>query len=360
MSDLLATPLMQWHIDAGAKMAPFGGWNMPIQYEGIIVEHQHTRSEAGIFDICHMGEFFLKGEGAKDALAKLVTHDLETLKPQRCRYGFLLNPKGGVLDDLIVYCLGEDEYMLVVNASTCPHDFEVLAAGLKAPLEFVNRSSEIGKIDLQGPKSIEVAERLLGMPLRDLPYFANRKITWGGYDVLISRTGYTGELGYEFYLPWNATEEMWQALLKDPVVKPVGLGARDTLRLEVGLPLYGHEMDEDHNPTEAGYEMMLKSEAAYCGKGFDREVRERLVALNMEGRRAARQGDPVLLDGEEVGRVTSGSFGPSVGHAIALAYVKADKADSPDFQVKGTLACLNATRTDLPFYKNGTARVKLS
>ena len=360
MSDLLATPLMQWHIDAGAKMAPFGGWNMPIQYEGIIIEHQHTRTQAGIFDICHMGEFFLKGQGAKNALAKLVTHDLETLKPQRCRYGFLLNPKGGVLDDLIVYCLGEDDYMLVVNASTCPRDFEVLSAGLKAPLEFVNRSSEIGKIDLQGPKSIDVAEQLLNMPLRDLPYFANRKITWNGHDVLISRTGYTGELGYEFYLPWTATEDMWKALLKNPLVKPVGLGARDTLRLEVGLPLYGHEMDEDHNPTEAGYDMMLKSEANYCGKGFDREVREKLIALNMEGRRAARQGDPVLLNGQEVGRVTSGSFGPSVGQAIALAYVKAAVAEGTEFEIKGALALLKATRTDLPFYKNGTARVKLS
>ena len=153
---------------------------------------------------------------------------------------------------------------------------------------------------------------------------------------------------------------MWTELLKDPLVKPVGLGARDTLRLEVGLPLYGHELDEDHNPMEAGYEMMLKSEADYCGKAFVHEVRERLIGLNMEGRRAARQGDPVLLDGVEVGKVTSGSFGPSVGHAIALAYVKADKADGVNFEIKGALTSINATRTDLPFYKDGTARVKLA
>ena len=155
-------------------------------------------------------------------------------------------------------------------------------------------------------------------------------------------------------------EKFWTALVAHPLVKPVGLGARDTLRLEVGLPLYGHELDEKHTPAEAGYGVMLKSEAQYCGKGPDQQIRECLIGLNMDGRRTAREGDPVLVNGAEVGRITSGSFGPSVGHAIALAYVKADKAENEDFEVKGALTTLKAKRADLPFYKDGTARVKLA
>lgn len=360
MSDILLTPLNAWHRAHGAKMAPFAGWDMPIQYTGILAEHQHTREAAGIFDICHMGEFLLRGAGSREALSGAVTHNLETLKPGRCRYGFLLNEQGGVLDDLIVYCMGEDDYMLVVNGACTENDFSVLRSRLPASVELIDVSSKTAKLDLQGPESVNVLENVLGRSLRDLPYFAFITVEFEGAPLLVSRTGYTGELGYELYLPWEHAEALWNRVLEDPRVMPVGLGARDTLRLEVGLPLYGQDLDTAHTPAEAGYGGMLTSTADYAGKGHDREVRECLVPLLIPGRRAARHGDEVALPGGEVvGIITSGSFAPTLGQAIALAYIHKDHAAAPAFEVRTARTVLEATRGSLPFYAGGTARKKL-
>jgi len=360
LSDLLLTPLNAWHRAQGAKMAPFAGWDMPIQYEGILAEHQHTRTHVALFDICHMGEFALRGPGAKQALARAVTHNLETLKPGRCRYGFLLNEAGCVLDDLIVYCLAEDDYMLVVNGACIASDFAALRERLPASLHFEDISAATAKLDLQGPKSIDALEGLLGRSFRELGYFAFTHTTFDGANLMVSRTGYTGELGYELYLPWDKAETLWTRLLENADVKPAGLGARDTLRLEVGLPLYGQDLDTTHTPAEAGYEGMLTNAADYVGKGRDREVREVLVPLAIPGRRAARHGDAVALpDGTVVGVVTSGSFAPSVGHAVALAYVKKPHAEEDSFIIKAARVELEAKRAPLPFYAGGTARMKL-
>lgn len=360
LSDLLLTPLNAWHRAQGAKMAPFAGWDMPIQYEGILAEHQHTRTHAALFDICHMGEFALRGPGAKQALARAVTHNLETLKPGRCRYGFLLNEAGCVLDDLIVYCLAEDDYMLVVNGACIASDFAALRERLPASLHFEDISAATAKLDLQGPKSIDALEGLLGRSFRELGYFAFTHTTFDGANLIVSRTGYTGELGYELYLPWDKAETLWTRLLENADVKPAGLGARDTLRLEVGLPLYGQDLDTTHTPAEAGYEGMLTNTVDYVGKGRDREVREMLVPLAIPGRRAARHGDAVALpDGTVVGVVTSGSFAPSVGHAVALAYVKKPHAEEDSFIIKAARVELEAKRAPLPFYAGGTARMKL-
>ncbi|MFV0421601.1 glycine cleavage system aminomethyltransferase GcvT [Oleidesulfovibrio sp.] len=360
MAELFQTPLTAWHHAAGAKMAPFAGWDMPIQYAGIIAEHQHTRSAASIFDICHMGEFLLKGAGAQQALSKVVTHNLATLATGKCRYGFLLNEQGGIQDDLIVYCLGEDEYMLVVNGACTDSDFSWIKQNLPAEIMLEDISKSTAKIDLQGPKSIEALESTLGKSFRSLGYFNFETVDIDGEKMIVSRTGYTGELGYEFYLPASKALLLWKKLLENEHVKPAGLGARDTLRLEVGLPLYGQDLDEKHTPSEAGYGMMLKSEADYIGKGADKEIREQLVALTIPGRRSARHHDPVTLpDGQEVGIVTSGSFAPSVGCAVALAYIKKEVAEQTSFLIKGARTSLEATRADLPFYKEGTARTKL-
>ncbi|MBG3875545.1 glycine cleavage system aminomethyltransferase GcvT [Desulfovibrio oxamicus] len=362
LSDLLQTPLSAWHRAAGAKMAPFAGWDMPIQYPtGIIAEHVQTRESAALFDICHMGEFTLRGPGARDALSRAVSHNLETLKPGRCRYGFLLNEAGGILDDLIVYCIAEDDYMLVVNGACTESDFAALRSRLPESLPFEDISARTGKLDLQGPKSFDVLEAVLGESFRDLPYFGFRSVTFGGAPLLVSRTGYTGELGVELYLPWDKAEALWTALLADERVKPAGLGARDTLRLEVGLPLYGHDLDDTHTPAEAGYGGMLTNPADYVGKGADREVREPLVALSIPGRRSARHGDVVALpDGTVAGVVTSGSFCPSLGYAVALARVTAAHAETPTFVIKAAKVELEATRVALPFYTQGTARTKLA
>jgi aminomethyltransferase len=338
-------------------MASFAGWDMPIQYEGIVAEHMHTRTAAAVFDICHMGEFLIRGPGARQQLEQAVSHRLDNLAPGKCRYGFLLNPQGGVLDDLIVYCLKTDNYMLVVNAARAAGDFAALSARLSAPVALEDVSGKTGKIDLQGPLSLEVLTTLLGSGFRDLGYFSFRDTTFAGEMLLVSRTGYTGELGYELYLPWGNTPALWAKLVDDACVKAAGLGARDTLRLEAGLPLYGHELDEEHTPAEAGMDKMLTSPANYVGKEGALRVRQRLIPLVIAGRRSARAGDAVTLpDGVRAGLVTSGSFAPSLGHAIALAWVDEAHAGADNFIVHAAKAELPAQKTALPFYKEGTAR----
>ncbi len=360
MSDLKTTPLTAWHRNHGAKMAPFAGFDMPVQYEGIIAEHGHTRSQASVFDICHMGEFLLSGAGARQGLNAVVTQDLDTLAKGRCRYGFLLNEAGGILDDLIIYCLGEDLYMLVVNGACEEQDFAWIGARLPAGLDFRNVSAETGKIDLQGPASLGVLEGLTGRTWKHLKYFTFEETTHQGHRLLVSRTGYTGELGYELYVPASTAPAMWEALLNDPAVKPAGLGARDTLRLESGLPLYGQDLDTDHTPVESGLGLFLKKAGDFIGKAGLGKDRERLIALTIEGRRSARHHDQVCLaDGTVAGHVTSGSFAPTLGCCVALAYVGTAHAQDQDFVVRAARAELPAKRVELPFYRLGTARMKL-
>lgn len=360
MESLATTPLTRWHRDNGAKMAPFAGFDMPVQYKGIIIEHNHTREQAGIFDICHMGEFRLDGPGAMAALNSIVSHDLTTLDPGKCRYGFLLNESGGINDDLIIYCLGEDEYMLVVNGACRAKDFAHIKANLPAGPTLTDISDETGKIDVQGPQSLAVLETLTGRKWNELKYFNFETTDCLGFSMIVSRTGYTGELGYELYLPADKAAEVWEKLAADERVQPVGLGARDTLRLEIGYPLYGQDLDEEHTPVEAGAGFFLKKETDYIGKSGLGTVRQMLIPLTIEGRRTARHHDEVFLpSGEKTGFVTSGSFAPSLGHCVALAYVRAEDAGAEDFVIRTARAELAARRVELPFYKNGTARMKV-
>lgn len=360
MSELLTTPLNSWHRANGARMVPFAGWDMPVQYTGILDEHKHTRAAASIFDISHMGEFLLDGPGATDALSGIVTHNLSTLAPGKCRYGFLLNETGGILDDLIIYRLALDNYMLVVNGA-CEHsDFTWIASRLPDSVAFSNKSPETAKIDLQGPESFAVLSAVLPGNWADLGYFSFRETSLEGFSLLVSRTGYTGELGYEFYLPWDKAEVLWTRLVADGRVRPAGLGARDTLRLEAGLPLYGQDLDTNHTPVEAGFAGMITSPADFTGKAALDTVRERLIGLKIDGRRSARHFDEVYLGEDKVGVITSGSIAPSLGYCVALAYVRADMAEAEQFTVKAARTTLQATRVPTPFYTQGTARTKLS
>ncbi|OGR34534.1 MAG: glycine cleavage system protein T [Desulfovibrionales bacterium GWA2_65_9] len=361
VESLKTTPLTGWHHSAKAKMAAFAGYDMPIQYEGIIAEHNHTRQAVGIFDICHMGEFSLTGPGAKAALGALVTQDLDTLAPGKCRYGFLLSETGGVLDDLIIYYLDDDAYMLVVNGACEAGDFAWLSAHLAKGPTLTNISAKTGKIDVQGPKSLEAIRAVLGSDFHSPGYFNFMRTIWQGEPLLVSRTGYTGELGYELYLDSALVLPMWEALAAHPLVKPVGLGARDTLRLEMGYPLYGQDLDTAHTPAEAGFGPLLGKKTPFTGQAALANVRQRLIGLEVPGRRSARHYDLVALPGggEEVGVVTSGSFAPSLGHCVALAYVRADVAEQEQFVVRTQRGELEAKRTALPFYTKGTARMKL-
>jgi len=357
---LLTTPLTQWHRNHGGKLVPFAGWEMPVQYSGILSEHNHTRSKSSLFDICHMGEFFLSGPQAAAALGSIVTHNLKTLSPGQCRYGFILNQLGGILDDLIVYRLAENDFMIVVNGACIQSDFEWFTSHLPGNLIFENRSQRTGKIDLQGPLSMDILASVIPGPWKELGYFRFTEVTMDNTPILISRTGYTGELGYELYMDADKALDVWERFVDHPDVEPAGLGARDTLRLEIGLPLYGQDLDAEHTPVEAGYGFFLKSEAEYIGKDNQDTVSEKLVPLIIPGRRAARHGDEVFLpDGTLAGRVTSGSFAPSLGTSIALAYIKAEHADTDDlFEIRGR-SPLKAQKTTIPFYTKGTARIKL-
>ncbi len=359
-TSLLTTPLTERHKELGAKMAPFAGYDMPVQYpSGILAEHTHTRTKASIFDICHMGEFMITGQGSAKALDGLVTHDVLGLPVGRCRYGFLLNDKGGIIDDLIVYKLGDDGFMLVVNGARREVDRSWLEERLPQGVRLDDVSDGTGKVDLQGPASLDVLEAVMGGTWRDLNYFCFRPASWNNVEVLVSRTGYTGELGYEIYLPATLTVDLWDSLLKQEDVAPAGLGARDTLRLEVGLPLYGQDLDEDHSPIEAGYGFFAKKDRRFVGKEASMDVRQRLIGLTVEGRRSPRHNDPVLVGGETVGLVTSGSFAPSLGHCVALAWVDALHAEEMEFVIQAKRAEIPALRFRPPFYEQGTARMAL-
>jgi len=341
-------------------MVPFAGFDMPVQYTSILAEHEQTRTKAAIFDICHMGEFHLSGAGAADALSTAITHDLATLAPGKCRYGFLLNATGGVIDDLIVYCLDADSYMLVVNAACIATDFACIKSRLPEGLLFTDDSEATAKIDLQGPLAFEVLRDRVPGDFSGLKYFNFSWTEFTGTKLLVSRTGYTGELGYELFLPATAACALWEALAADPRVLPAGLGARDTLRLEMGYPLYGQDLDEQHTPAEAGYGWLLTSPAAYVGKDKAAHISQKLLALDIPGRRSARHGDIVTdRSGKDVGAVTSASFAPSLGHAVALAYVAAAAAEGKEFHVKAARTELTAAKHALPFYPNGTARKSL-
>jgi len=354
--DPLKTPLTDTHKKLGARLAPFAGWEMPIQYQGIIAEHTHTRSKVSLFDICHMGELLVSGKEAAQELGRFVTHDLENIVPGRCSYGFMLTPSGSIQDDLIIYPLEKDQFMLVVNASQKQDDLKHLQENLSSGVRVIDKTMLTGKLDLQGPNSLSVLEKITAQTWRDLKYFRFRKTSLAGLDILLSRTGYTGELGYEIYAPWEGIKELWDMILKDERVRPAGLGARDTLRLEAGLPLYGQDLDHNHTPAEAGYEFVLKSKARYLGKEKALQVKDCLTGLVIDGRRTPRKGDRVLVKDTEAGVITSGSFAPSLGHCIALAYIDKTYSSQSDFSIQRDKVMFMARKADLPFYR-GTARV---
>ena len=355
MPNLAPTPLTGWHEAAGARMGPFAGHLMPIQYRGILDEHQHTRRAASAFDTCHMGEFDLRGPDAGEDLERLLTLRVATLRVGQCRYGFLCNEAGGVIDDLTCYRRGEDRYTLVVNAGTREADASHIRAHLSPGTRFEDRSQGRAKFDVQGPRSRALVEAALGQPLPDLKYFRCVDWTAGDTPVLLSRTGYTGEWGYEFYLADQRCVELWERLLAPGDIRPAGLGARDTLRLEMGYPLHGHELDADTSPIVATGGAFVDLGKDFVGRAaMDTEPARRLTGLLLEGKRAARRGDAVFAGDAEVGRVTSGSFAPSLGAAVALAYLDTDAPDRVEIEVRGKR--LPARRAKPPFYKDGSAR----
>lgn len=357
--NLLHTPLYDLHVSLGARMVPFAGYAMPVQYPtGIMTEHKWTRESAGLFDVSHMGQVFLTGDDADAALETIVPGEILALKPGRMRYSMLLNEAGGVLDDLMITRRENDLY-LVLNGA-CKHgDIAHMRAQLEPKGVTLTYRDDLALLALQGPKAAEALSRLVpGVEV--LTFMTADAFTWDGAEFWISRAGYTGEDGFEISLPGDKVEAFAKALLEQPEVKPIGLGARDSLRMEAGLPLYGHELSTEISPVEAGLGFAVskrrKTEGGFIGADV---VLEQLlngtprtrVGLKLEGRQPAREGANVVSgDGQVVGVVTSGGFAPSVEAPIAMAFVDKDfAADGTALAIDVRGRKLAATVVPMPF-----------
>jgi aminomethyltransferase len=332
-TSLKRTPLFSAHVQAGARMVPFGGWEMPVQYRGIIEEHRTVRAAVGCFDVSHMGEFEIEGPGALATLQRLTTNDVAALEIGQVQYSLLCRADGGIVDDLTLYRLAENRYLMVVNAGNIDKDWTHVTTAVPADgARWRNASDATGLIAVQGPKAEALVGRLADQDVTRIGYyhFAQGKV--GGVGAIISRTGYTGEDGFELYVAAGDTVRLWSALLEGgraDGVAPIGLGARDTLRLEMRYALYGNDIDDTTNPLEAGLGWVVKpAKGDFLGRAAIEAVRatgsaRKLVGLEMLDRSVARHGYPVVKAGAPTGIVTSGTFGPSVERSIAMAYVTA-------------------------------------
>ncbi len=360
---LHATALIDVHRALGARLIEFGGWLMPVQYTSILEEHRAVRERAGLFDLSHMGELFVEGDDAGDALAAALVTDPRTLAVGRAHYSMLCAPDGGIVDDLIVYRLEPERFLVVANAGNAGVVSDELATrlgGWRAVLD--DRSLATSLVAIQGPDAAAVLAPLTTVDLDALRYYAIAEGEVAGVRGLVARTGYTGEDGFEIFVDWARGPEVWDALAeagKDAGVVACGLGARDTLRLEAGMPLYGNELDRETNPYEAGLGRVVKLEKAgdFVGRAALERVAEegpgkRLVGLAITGRGIARHGYPVVRDGGPTGVVTSGTQSPTLGRPIAMAYV------APGDGEPGTILAVEirgqpvaAEVVPLPFYK---------
>lgn len=337
MDPLKRTPLFDAHVKAGARMVPFGGWEMPVQYTGIVEEHRHVRAAVGLFDVSHMGEFEVAGADAAATVEWLTTNSVAALAVGQVQYSLLCRADGGIVDDLTLYRLAPDRFMLTVNAANIDKDWRHVTAATPAGarVEWRNASAETGLIAVQGPRAEALVGRLADRDVTGIGYYRFARGAVAGVAAVISRTGYTGEDGFELYVGAADTPALWAALLergRDEGAAPIGLGARDTLRLEMGYALYGNDIDDTTNPLEAGLGWVVKpGKGDFVGReAIERVraegVRRRLVGLEMTERAVPRHGYPVLKDGIATGVVTSGSYGPSIDRYIAMAYVGAAHA----------------------------------
>jgi glycine cleavage system T protein (aminomethyltransferase) len=360
------TVLFDLHVKLGARMTQFGGFEMPVQYSGIIEEHLAVRSAAGIFDLSHMGEFELSGPSALPLLERALTNSAARLKEGEAQYTIMCAEDGGTIDDLIVYRIGADRYMLCLNASNIAADREWLVAMNRDAASFADVSDETALVAIQGPKAAAILRPLANPPLERIGRFRVARASVAGVECLVARTGYTGEDGFELFCTGGSARRLFEAILETGSphgLKPCGLGARDTLRMEAGLPLYGHELDRSTTPLEAGLDTFIKFGREFIGQAAlaaERAsgLRKRLIGLRTEDSRSvARQGYAVYREGKRIGIVTSGTFAPTFSRPLAMAYVMADavggrwprEGDALEVEIRGRMA--PATVTALPFYR---------
>jgi aminomethyltransferase len=359
---LLKTPLHARHVALGARMVPFGGWEMPVEYSGISDEHMTVRTAVGLFDVSHMGEVEIAGKDALAAVQRITSNDAAKLKVGQIQYSGLMTADGTFVDDLLVYRMAEQHFLLVVNASNIPGDFAYIRDNIAGVGDAVavNSSSRYALIAVQGPAAREVLQTLTGMDLGAIKYYWFATGEVGGIRATISRTGYTGEDGFEVFVAPAYAERLWDALLKagEPFgIKPCGLGARDTLRLEAAMRLYGNDIDTTTSVLEADLEWILSwTKGDFIGReALERQkaagLTRKLVGFEMVDRAIARHGHQVLIDGQPAGVVTSGTQTPFLKKAIGMAYVPALTAVDAEFDVDIRGRRARARVVPLPFYK---------
>lgn len=356
------TALTNQHIQLGAKMVPFAGYNMPVQYEGINAEHETVRKAVGVFDVSHMGEFILKGENALALIQKVTSNDAAKLYDGKVQYSCLPNETGGIVDDLLVYRIDEKTYMLVVNASNIDKDWEWISARNNLGVDMKNISDRTSLLAVQGPKAAQTLQSLCDIDLASMDYYTFKKGKFAGVDnVLVSATGYTGAGGFEIYFDNEHAQHIWDAIFeagKPFGIKPIGLGARDTLRLEMGFCLYGNDIDDTTSPLEAGLGWVTKftkpftNSAALLQQKQD-GVSRKLVGFEMIDRGIPRHHYPIVdADGKEIGLVTSGTQSPSMQKAIGMGYVKTEfAAEGSEIYISIRNNKIKAKVVKPPFYK---------
>ena len=356
------TALSQKHISLGAKMVEFAGYNMPVSYSGLNDEHATVRSAMGVFDVSHMGEFILKGENALDLIQRVTSNDAAVLGDGKIQYSCLPNDKGGIVDDLLVYRIDDKTYMLVVNASNIEKDWNWITKHNTKGVDMKNISDQTSLLAVQGPKAILALQKLTDINLSEIPYYTFKKGKFNGIDnVVVSNTGYTGAGGFELYFENEVAGKMWDAIFeagKEFGIKPIGLGARDTLRLEMGFCLYGNDIDDSTSPIEAGLGWITKFTKEFTSKATFLEQKEKGVSRKLVGIEMIDRGIPrhdyevVDAAGNTIGKVTSGTQSPSLNKAIGMAYVKTEfaKAETEIF-VKIRDKAIKAKVVKIPFYK---------
>ena len=357
------TALTQKHIDLGAKMAPFAGYNMPIQYTGVNDEHHAVRNSVGVFDVSHMGEFFVKGENALALIQKVSSNDASKLTVGKAQYSCMPNETGGVVDDLLIYKIAEEEYMLVVNASNIEKDWNWISKyneEFNAVLE--DKSDDYSLLAVQGPKAAEAMQSLTETDLENMKYYTFEHGDFAGVpNVIISATGYTGSGGFELYIPNETADKVWDAVMKAGEaynIQPAGLAARDTLRLEKGFCLYGNDIDDETSPLEAGLGWITKFTKDFVNsenlkKQKEEGIKRKLIGFELVDRGIPRKGyDLEDVNGNRIGVVTSGTMGPSTGTAIGLAYIGIDFAhEGAQFFIAIRNKKIAAKVVKLPFHK---------
>ncbi len=362
MENLKKTPLNEIHHKTNARMVPFGGWEMPVQYAGIVAEHQAVRSHAGLFDVSHMGEFEFKGKGAKKLVQFLTANDIDRIGIGRGQYSLFLNKNGGAIDDIIVYRLGKTTYLVVVNAANVDKDWKHVQAVAKSfdNVQVANRSEEFALLALQGPKAEAVLSPTANRNLSEIGFFRIRKAELGGIPVHIARTGYTGEgtNGFEIFTRTEDATAIWNALIASPDVSPAGLGARDTLRIEASLPLYGQELDEETTPLEAGLDIFVSKAGDFSGaEALEKQrtdgLTKTLVMIEMIDRGIPRHGYEILDgSGNAIGKVTSGTTAPYLKKNIAMGYVPPNHSEiGTELAIAIRNRALKARIVPRPFFK---------